>query len=106
MAGVGVAPPWREDGYAAGADGVQYVYSSRLRQLPVITVQAGIPVPVDDLRRGKQVTGCNNEIVLAAYNLDIPLQAGNLWVTPTQTGVVPYTCWMGMIRSSIYVVET
>ena len=44
---------------------------------------------------------------MPAYNLDVPLEAGENIVefTPALSGVVPYTCWMGMIRSSIYVVD-
>ena len=74
---------------------------------PVITVQAGVPVKWTIHVDEKKLTGCNNEIIVPAYNLDIPLAAGENIVefTPGQTGVVPYTCWMGMIRSSIYVVD-
>ena len=43
----------------------------------------------------------------AEDGLTVPLQAGENIVefTPTQTGAIPYTCWMGMIRGSIYVVD-
>ena len=109
LAGVGVAAaPMGEDGYAVVRDGVQYVYSEiDYGSYPVITVQAGLPVKWTIYADESKLTGCNNEIVVPAYKLDIPLQAGENIVefTPTQTGVVPYTCWMGMIRSSIYVVD-
>ena len=109
LAGVGVAAvPMGEDGYAVVRDGVQYVYSEvDYGSYPVITVQAGIPVEWTIYADESKLTGCNNEIIVPAYGLDVPLQAGENIVefTPTQTGVVPYTCWMGMIRSSIYVVD-
>ena len=109
LAGVGVAAaPMGEDGYAVVRDGVQYVYSEvDYGSYPAITVQAGIPVRWTIYADESKLTGCNNEIIVPAYNLDIPLEAGENIVefTPAQTGVVPYTCWMGMIRSSIYVVD-
>ena len=114
LAGVGVAAvgvaaaPMGEDGYAVVRDGVQYVYSEiDYGSYPVITVQTGLPVKWTIYADESKLTGCNNEIVVPTYKLDIPLQAGENIVefTPTQTGVVPYTCWMGMIRSSIYVVD-
>ena len=109
LAGVGVAAaPMGEDGYAVLRDGVQYVYSEiDYGSYPVITVQAGVPVKWTIHADESKLTGCNNEIIVPAYKLDIPLQAGENVVefTPTETGVVPYTCWMGMIRSSIYVVD-
>ena len=110
LAGVGVAAtPMGEDGVAAVQYGVQYVYSEiDYGSYPAITVQTGVPVEWTIHAEEGKLTGCNNEIVIPAYGLTVPLQPGDNLVefTPTQTGVIPYTCWMGMIRSSIYVVDS
>ena len=110
LAGVGVAAtPMGEDGVAAVQGGVQYVYSEiDYGSYPAITVQTGVPVEWTIHAEEGKLTGCNNEIVIPAYGLTVPLQPGDNLVefTPTQTGVIPYTCWMGMIRSSIYVVDS
>lgn len=72
-----------------------------------IVVQKGIPVKwiinVDE----ENLNGCNNEILVPDYNIDLKLQPGENIVefTPDQTGKVKYSCWMGMIRSSITVVD-
>jgi hypothetical protein len=41
------------------------------------------------------------------YNIEVRFKTGDNVVefTPTKTGRFPYSCWMGMIRSSITVVE-
>lgn len=72
-----------------------------------IVVQKGIPVKwiinVDE----ESLNGCNNEIIVPEYGLDIKLQPGEnvLEFTPGETGKFSYSCWMGMIRSSITVVD-
>jgi len=56
----------------------------------------------------KELTGCNNEIVVPAYNIDIKLKKGLNVVefTPEKTGTIPWSCWMGMIPGSFVVTET
>ncbi len=53
----------------------------------------------------KQLTGCNKEIIVPAYNLDIKLKQGLNVVefTPTSEGTVSWSCWMGMIPGSFVV---
>lgn len=55
----------------------------------------------------KELTGCNKEIKVPDYSLTIKLQAGENEVefTPEKTGVVRWSCWMGMIQGSFTVVE-
>lgn len=110
LAGVGVAAsPMGEDGFAVIQGDAQYVQSEiDYGSYPVITVQAGVPVKWTIVADEGKLNGCNNEIVIPAYDLTVPLVAGDNLVefTPTETGVFPYTCWMGMIRSSIYVVDS
>ena len=53
----------------------------------------------------KQLTSCNSEIIVPAYNLDIKLKPGLNVVnfTPTQEGTVSWSCWMGMIPGTFIV---
>ena len=110
LAGVGVAAkPMGEDGFAVIQGDRQYVRSEiDYGGYPAITVQAGIPVEWTIHAEESRLNGCNNEIVVPAYGLNIPLSAGDNMVefTPTASGVIPYTCWMGMIHGSIYVVDS
>jgi uncharacterized protein len=70
-------------------------------------VQVGVPlkwiirVAADDLN------GCNNPVTVPAYGIQKTLVPGDNLVefTPKKTGVIAYTCWMGMIRSRITVVS-
>jgi len=69
------------------------------------TLRKGIPVKwVIDV---KELNECNKEIVVRDYGLDIKLQKGSQVVefTPTEAGVVPWSCWMGMIPGTFIVVE-
>lgn len=54
-----------------------------------------------------KLNGCNSEIVVPAYDLFVKLHEGENIVSfiPDETGTIPYSCWMGMIKSSINVVE-
>jgi len=72
-----------------------------------IVVQAGIPVQWNIQAEAGDINGCNNRIVIPEYNLEMPLQPGDniIEFTPDKSGVVPYSCWMGMIRSQITVVD-
>ncbi|MBU2104214.1 MAG: sulfite exporter TauE/SafE family protein [Nanoarchaeota archaeon] len=55
----------------------------------------------------KELTGCNNEIIVRDYDLDIKLKKGMNVVefTPDKTGTVRWSCWMGMIPGSFIVTE-
>ncbi len=72
-----------------------------------ITVKKGIPVKFNLHAEAKNLNGCNNAIMIPEFGLEMPLKAGDNIVefTPTKTGVIPYSCWMNMIRSSITVVD-
>ena len=72
-----------------------------------ITVKQGIPVVwTINVPKGK-LNGCNGELIIPAYDLDVKLVEGENIVrfTPQETGVVPYSCWMGMIKSQIKVID-
>jgi sulfite exporter TauE/SafE len=77
------------------------------RGYPDITVKAGVPVRWVIHAEPGRITGCNNEMVIPALNLRVPLQEGDNVVefTAAEPGVIPYTCWMGMLHGSITVDE-
>ena len=70
-------------------------------------VRAGIPVEWTIVVPEGKLNGCNGEIVVPAFALSARLHEGENIVsfTPDRTGTIPYSCWMGMIKSSINVVE-
>jgi plastocyanin domain-containing protein len=70
-------------------------------------VQAGIPVRWTITVPPGNLNGCNGAMVARGLNIRQRLQVGETVVefTPTETGTLPYSCWMGMIRSVITVVE-
>lgn len=72
-----------------------------------ITVKAGIPVKWTIYAEEGKINGCNNEIVIPEYEKQTKLLVGNNLIefTPTEEGKFGYSCWMGMIRSSITVVK-
>lgn len=88
-------------------DGVQYVnmtasYSGYNPN--EIYVQKGLPVKwvVD----GKELSGCNNTIVIPDLNIQQKLQSGlnTIEFTPEDKDLA-FSCWMGMIRGTIKVVD-
>jgi uncharacterized protein len=74
---------------------------------PAITVKAGVPVKWTITAGEGMINGCNNEMIIPEYDLDIKLKEGEnvIEFTPAKAGKFGYSCWMGMIRSSINVVE-
>lgn len=69
------------------------------------TLRKGVPVKwVIDV---KELNECNKVIVVQDYGLNITLQLGKQIIefTPTETGVVPWSCWMGMIPGTFIVIE-
>ena len=72
-----------------------------------ITVKVGIPVKWTIHAAQGTINGCNNKLVIPAYNIEQKLAVGDnvIEFTPDKTGTIPYSCWMGMIRSQITVVE-
>ncbi len=89
-------------------DGVQIVNSTLLPgKYPAITVQEGVPVKwIIDAPQGS-INGCNNRMLIPEYNIEHQFKEGEniIEFTPSKTGRFPFSCWMGMIRSAIKVVE-
>jgi len=88
-------------------DGIQIVNSTLLpNRYPAITVQQGIPVRwTIDAPLGS-INGCNNRIIIREYGIEHSFTPGNnvIEFIPAKTGKFSYSCWMGMIRSTITVV--
>ncbi|MBP1754436.1 MAG: Heavy metal transporter [Firmicutes bacterium] len=89
-------------------NGVQVVTTglSSGRYEPII-VQKGIPVKWTIQAEDGDINGCNKSIVVPKYNIqkDLATGANVIEFTPEESGVIPYSCWMGMIRSKITVVD-
>jgi sulfite exporter TauE/SafE/copper chaperone CopZ/plastocyanin domain-containing protein len=113
-AGAGVVKPSLHRTAEASAplsiieNGVQLVNSTLSGgRYPAITVQQGVPVKwIIDAPSGS-VNGCNNRMIIREYNIEYSFKTGEniIEFTPERAGKFSYSCWMGMIRSSITVVE-
>lgn len=64
-------------------------------------------VPVHWIINGKELTSCNNAIQVPKYNLQFKINPGEQTIefTPTDLGVVSWSCWMGMIPGTFVVVD-
>ncbi|HIT91033.1 MAG TPA: sulfite exporter TauE/SafE family protein [Candidatus Merdenecus merdavium] len=89
-------------------DGVQIVKTSLSPgTYEPILVQVGMPVTwIIEADEGT-INGCNNEIFIPEFNIEKKLELGDNTITfePTEVGTFTYSCWMGMIRSTITVTE-
>jgi sulfite exporter TauE/SafE/plastocyanin domain-containing protein/copper chaperone CopZ len=74
--------------------------------LPFV-VKAGVPLKWTIRISAEDLNGCNNAIAVPEYGIQKKLKPGDNLVefTPRKEGVIAYSCWMGMIRSSITVVS-
>lgn len=101
-------------GTSAGTSGIQIVGDKQVIKMSVdrtgwtpdaFVLKKGVPVRWEiDV---KELTGCNKEIIVREYNLDIKLKQGLNVVefTPTEAKTVMWSCWMGMIPGSFIVTE-
>jgi plastocyanin domain-containing protein len=90
------------------SDGVQTVRTpiESGRYFPFV-VQAGVPVRWVIQARADDLNGCNEIVTVPEYGIRKQLVPGEnvIEFTPKRVGTVGYTCWMGMISSSIRVVS-
>lgn len=89
-------------------NGIQIVDSTLSSgSYPTITVQAGLPVKWTINAPKGSINGCNNRMFIPEYKIEYQFKPGENTIDfiPTKTGTVPYSCWMGMIRGSINIVE-
>lgn len=77
------------------------------KQYSSFTVRAGIPVVWTLHAEEEKLIGCNNELLIPALDLDVSLHPGDnvISFTPEEAGTIPYSCWLGMIRAVITVVQ-
>lgn len=97
-------------GYANAATingDVQEITTKLGRSYTPITVQKGIPVKWVIQADKSDINGCNNQMQIPKFNVTKKLVPGDnvIEFTPAESGTIPYSCWMGMIRSSITVVD-
>ncbi len=92
---------------ATMGDGVQTVETTLSGSYTPITVVAGTPVKWTISATKKTLTSCNRTIEIPEFDIEKTLSAGDnvIEFTPTKAGTFTYTCWMGMIRSTITVTE-
>jgi len=72
---------------------------------PRIAVQEGTPVKwMIEAPKGS-INGCNNRFFIKEYGIEHQFNVGTniIEFTPTKAGTFSYSCWMGMIRSTITV---
>ena len=64
-------------------------------------------VPVKWVIDGKEITGCNNAIQVPKLKLNFDVKKGEQVIefTPTEEGVIPWSCWMGMIPGTFIVTD-
>ena len=107
----GISLPKKSDGAAVTAmleDGRQTLRTEiDYGSYPSVRVRAGIPVDWTLVVPEGKLNGCNGELRIPAYDLDIVLQEGENRVSflPEEAGVFPYSCWMGMIQATIEVTD-
>lgn len=72
-----------------------------------IIVEVGKPVKWNIQVSNGSLNGCNNKIIIREYEIEKSLEMGDniIEFTPTEAGTYTYSCWMGMLRSKIYVVN-
>ena len=106
LSGIGVAPT-QGNAVAAVIDGdTQYVMTElRSNGYDSIEVQAGIPVVWTIRADSRALNGCNNEVIVPEFGIQKKLNVGDtrLEFTPTEPGIYLYSCWMGMLKSTIVV---
>jgi sulfite exporter TauE/SafE/copper chaperone CopZ len=85
--------------------GVQVVHSTLGRGYPHITVKAGAPVRWIIDASESAINGCNGVIYIPEYLIEHSFEPGEnvIEFTPERTGEFMYSCWMGMITSTITV---
>ena len=96
------------DGVPVIRDGVQYVHTElSMRGYPAFAVYAGVPAVWTLHADAQSITGCNGALVIPAYGVQAVLSPGDnvIEFTPGESGIIPFYCWMGMIRSAITVLD-
>jgi sulfite exporter TauE/SafE/copper chaperone CopZ len=86
--------------------GVQVVNSTlQPGRYPAIIVQQGVPARWIISAPTGSINGCNNRMIIREYGIQCAFKQGEnvIEFTPIKTGKFRYSCWMGMINSTITV---
>ncbi|MDF2923971.1 MAG: hypothetical protein K0R57_2885 [Paenibacillaceae bacterium] len=114
LSGIGLLP---REAHVAGHWGIAQVEQDGGRQTvaarasansyPPIVVQKGVPVTWNLQVDEGDLNNCNNSIVIPEFHLEQKLAPGDNLIrfTPLSEGSYLYTCWMGMIKGTILVVD-
>lgn len=72
-----------------------------------IVIQKGVPVKIIINASSTSLTGCNNAIRINAFDITKDLNVGEniIEFTADKAGTYTYTCWMGMLKNNIVVVD-
>ena len=87
---------------------MQYVNSELdFGTYPEITVYSGIPVKWSINVPEEVINGCNYKMVISTYGITHEFTPGEnvIEFTPGESGIVQYTCWMGMINGKINIID-
>ncbi len=98
----------KEENIAKLESGVQVVTTGlESGSYEPIIVQKGVPVKWIIQAQDGDINGCNNSIIIPMLKLQRDLAVGDnvIEFTPEESGTIPFSCWMGMIRSKITVVD-
>ena len=89
-------------------NGIQVVESQLASgKYPSIRVKKDVPVKWIINAPDGSINGCNYKIYINSYGIEHTFQKGEniIEFTPTKSGNIGYSCWMGMIKGNINVVE-
>ena len=93
----------------AHIEGSNQIVSTSIKtdSFPPIIVQKGIPVKWTINVKAENINNCNKSMIIQTYKLQKDFSVGENLVefTPESEGDIIYTCWMGMIKSKITVVD-
>ncbi len=72
-----------------------------------IILQKDIPVKMIIHVDKKNLTGCNNGIIINEFNIKQELKVGDniIEFTPKEEETITYTCWMNMIKNTIKIID-
>jgi sulfite exporter TauE/SafE/plastocyanin domain-containing protein/copper chaperone CopZ len=90
---------------SGGTQSVTTVFASG--QYVPFVAQVGVPLKWTIRVTADELNGCNNPVTVPSYGIRKTLVPGDNLIefTPKKEGSIGYTCWMGMVRSSITVVS-
>jgi plastocyanin domain-containing protein len=107
---LGISLPWFSDTmqYAQVKGNVQTVsIDAEPKKYTPIEVQRGIPVHFIVKADSSIINSCASTLIIPKYGIEKALKPGEniIEFTPQETGTIPYSCKMEMVKSEIKVVD-